>query len=462
MKSSFDNFHEFKKFIEQRIPIGIGSVGFIVSYPDKLNWDFAVERQTQMTWAQLTRMQIEKIGERKVTSKGEVKLCLQSEVMEVIKELKNRKIRPCTHVMICQAGMVFHTGAKVEGIECHSVMDFYSFIKSNEYMKGHIIAHPNKAAFIHPEHILLNLNKWQELKCPDIFKDFKEYERAEDNFHDDYTPSWIIPKGLPKIYNFTEIERGKKGYSYHNKEYQDMLWDNIVNNKKWWEAIPNDQPGSYYSNPLKRNCNFKETRYYYQNNEDFYFEKIPRLWTPHIIFTPCSGYIGEKIACSLKTSLTGSYPEKIIFYDFNDKIVNVKKQIIELNPTYDELKILIKENEKENIDPCISYEDYMKESHETCRKYVENVKQYCDIEFWTMDLLNANYDKIITEVTEKNVFFNASNIYVYNYTLLYYTVKEIIDAKDKLEESLKHSNNYYLRADTPFENIRKFHENILR
>ena len=79
-----------------------------------------------------------------------------------------------------------------------------------------------------------------------------------------------------------------------------------------------------------------------------------------------------------------------------------------------------------------------------------------------MDLLNANYDKIITEATEKNIFFNTSNIYVYNYTLLYYTIKEIIDAKDKLEESLKHSNSYYLRADTPFGKIRKYHENILR
>ena len=63
---------------------------------------------------------------------------------------------------------------------------------------------------------------------------WNNFVRADDNFHDDYTPSWIDGDGLPTITNFSNEERRRKAWSYSHmpkrREMQTKNWS-IINSK---------------------------------------------------------------------------------------------------------------------------------------------------------------------------------------------------------------------------------------
>ena len=95
------------------------------------------------------------------------------------------------------------------------------------------MAKPNDPAWLHHQHIELNINMWKELDCPNLFKKkiWKDYKRSNQNYHDDYTPFWLDPKGLPRIHNFTVEERRNKAFSYGHmkgrRELQNQTWSKI-------------------------------------------------------------------------------------------------------------------------------------------------------------------------------------------------------------------------------------------
>ena len=78
-----------------------------------------------------------------------------------------------------------------------SITDFYDFVESGQFCKAHIMARPNRKAYFHHQHMNLNLTMWKDIGAPDMSKRYDVIKRSSDNFHDDYTPSWIEVEGMP-------------------------------------------------------------------------------------------------------------------------------------------------------------------------------------------------------------------------------------------------------------------------
>ena len=68
---------------------------FLVVYPDKLKWDFGIEKQTQTTTFMVSG------GKTGVNGKHDVRFCYGSEVHDILLNCDH------THAMIVSVGMVF-------------------------------------------------------------------------------------------------------------------------------------------------------------------------------------------------------------------------------------------------------------------------------------------------------------------------------------------------------------------
>ena len=53
------------------------------------------------------------------------------------------------------------------------------------------------------------------------------------------------------------------------------------------------------------------------------------------------------------------------------------------------------------------------------------VEESYDIDFWLMNLIEPDYNRLLKEVRGKKVFFNASNIFSYNKVILKYSLTEV-------------------------------------
>jgi hypothetical protein len=167
---------------------GFEHLVFIIVYPNKkappyvtLQWDFAAEKQLQTTLLQTSG------GVTGAGTGHNQKICYLTELNDVLETCDKY-----THAMIVSAGMVFDMVSPTTAIQ-----RFYNWTKTDEFCRGHIIAKPNEKAFIHHQHIELNLKKWRQFGKPNMRAKWEKYDRPKDNFHDDYTPSWICVPGLP-------------------------------------------------------------------------------------------------------------------------------------------------------------------------------------------------------------------------------------------------------------------------
>ena len=73
----------------------LGHLLFLITYPDNLEWDFSVEKQTQMTTLLLSG------GPTGAGTGHYLKFCRQSKVNDFLKEETN-----CSHAMICSVGWI--------------------------------------------------------------------------------------------------------------------------------------------------------------------------------------------------------------------------------------------------------------------------------------------------------------------------------------------------------------------
>jgi hypothetical protein len=127
-----DSFEEFKTFIRSKsfiLPVKTKKLLYLVTYPDKLEWDYGVEKQTQMTYLQMSG------GGTGAGTGHYIKLCKQSEVSNLLKEETKT-----THVMICSVGMIFVVIGVAKGKPDTPITDFEKFSESKIYCKAHIIA----------------------------------------------------------------------------------------------------------------------------------------------------------------------------------------------------------------------------------------------------------------------------------------------------------------------------------
>ena len=87
-----------------------------------------------------------------------------------------------------------------------------------------------------------------------------------------------------------------------------------------------------------------------------------------------------------------------------------------------------------------------------CTEMCENY----DIDFWLMDLIEPDYNRLLKEVEGKRVYFNASNIFSYNKVILKYTLPELYESFSKLYTILKSSDGYYFRGTVPLKKFIKW------
>ena len=376
---------------------------YLVVYPDTVDWSFSIEKQTQTTTLMVSG------GHTGAGTGHFVDFCYRSEVNNYLKNCSH------THAMIVSVGMVFDMVNTIGGKPVTAISDFIDFVESEEYCKAHIMAKKDKAAYLHHQHINLNVDMWKTIGCPPLNEFWWDYERADDNFHDDYTPSWIIPKNRPRIINFSYEERTRKSFSYY-RDYEEV----------WKDLEKADRDDYYFSRFMTR----IQKSFYILNNETFIFAPDENF---DLIFSPTAGYSGEKNCRKLGI-------DDVVFYDYTQANIDLKKKIVEMNMSLEELNILKEMSDEilvNNIDNSPSADRSVKMGpFDELRKMQAEMFEQCDIEYWLMDLINPDYNKLSEKVKDKIVLFDASNIFSYHISHAYYTLDELINSFNKLQKTL--------------------------
>ena len=395
---------------------------FIVVYPDKLKWDFGVEKQTQTTCLHISG------GMTGAGTGHGVELLYQSELYEFLKTCSQ------THAMIVTVGMVFEMT-----VSSTAINEFHKFSESKKFCKAHIMARPNQPAWLHPQHIELNLDKWKELGCPDLSrkKVWTDYVRAEQNYHDDYTPFWLKPKGIPRIHNFNIEERRNKAFSYGHMEERRSLQNETWKKIRLGEFNEVDHEDNYFSRLMTR----MKSTYYLSNNER---GNLPQRFSSgrfDIILCPTAGYTGELLSNNL------DFDGEIIFYDYTQENIDIKQTIVEMNMSKKELEYYITRAIKFST---VNFDrGHFWDKIDIMKKYQLKMLEKYDIDYWVMNLIEPDYNKLLKKVKGKRVYFNASNIFSYHVSHAMYTLDELIVSYNKLHEILSTAELYYFRGSTP-------------
>jgi len=509
----FEEFVSLWKSETKDIKIKNPDLLFLVVYPDKLEWDFGIEKQTQTTTLMVSG------GFTGASIGHDVQFCYRSEVNDFLKDCSH------THAMIVSVGMVFDmvgylsydddssyarrsdaavkrsrtrlnkSSAQIESEDTSNsdyskwyaakqitprrenrispITDFYDFVDSEEYCKGHIMARPDVPAYLHYQHINLNVAMWKTIGCPSLDESWEEYERGVENHHDDYTPYWIKPKDRPMIINFSRAERTRKSFSYYKPWHNDA-----------WKDLENvDRKEFYFSRFMTR----IQESFYMFNTETF--KKIPAGTEKfNLLFSPTAGYSAEEMVNKLEFS------GEVIFYDYTQINIDVKRTIVDMNMSLEELynyKTHLNENFVDNntnkpakefftIGPdhpavAISlnnladqqYRDIQCEprkhpychfsgrttgrgrtqhaydvgTHEDLRAMQEKMRDEQEINYWLMNIITPDYNKLSEKVRGKNVFFDTSNIFSYHMSHARFTLEELVNSYNKLHQVLIESAN---------------------
>jgi len=443
---SFDDFKNlWLKHTDKIKPKkGFDHLVFIIVYPNKkvspyitLKWDFASEKQLQTTLLQTSG------GVTGAGTGHDQKICYLTELNDVLDTCDKY-----SHAMIVSAGMVFDMVCPITAIQ-----RFYNWTKTGEFCRGHIIARPNEKAFIHHQHIELNLKKWRSLGKPNIREKWDNFIRADDNFHDDYTPSWLTPHKLPTIKNFSLVERAAKSWSYGHMQERRWLQNTnwiLSSSKKmgWREEIDKSDP--YFKILFTRMYEV----FYAENTESL--GKLPDK-SFDLIMTPTAGYTGEVFAEKL------DFDGDIVFYDYCSENVEIKQNIIEMNMSMDEILLYAKNSNQmiavNGFTTNKDHKDALNErtksfgTHEELRVLQEKMYKKYNIEYKVWDIIcgiDMNPEWFIDKIKNKKVFMDISNIYGYHTSHVCYDFPYLLKSFDKLVDTLeKYSEYYYLRGTRP-------------
>ena len=423
----FEEFRDFLKSKRQHQKIKYPNLLFILTYPDKLKWDYAVEKQAQQSWLLISGG---------ITGAGTAhnwEICYQSEVQHIL------KVNTYTHAMIISIGMMFNMSKMFDGIAVTPITQFYDFVKSSRYCKAHIISRPDKPAYLHFQHIELNVDMWKTLHCPDLFGRWKKYERSEQNYHDDYTPYWIDIEGLPRIYNFDHKDRSLKSFSYphKNQEYQNKNWE-LIRKGKFLILDFRDQ---YFRDFCSRMQTEETEMFYMVNNESF--REIDSNLNFDIIISPTAGYSTEKYVHEL------NHKGKVIFYDYVRRSLKIKEKIVTMcMPFEDQIKLGKMYNchmgGVETFYNDTVHSRFQKDYGELdLVKLQENMVEKCDIEYVYMNLIEPDWQYLRKTFKNKKVLFNASNIFSYHISHAKYTFEELFYSFEKLNNILSEECEFH-------------------
>ena len=395
---------------------------FLVVCPNKIVWDFSVEKQCQTTTFMVSG------GPTGASTGHDVQFCYRKEVNKFLKNCSH------THAMIVSIGMVFDM-VDTSGSETPttSITDFYDFVESKEYIKGHIIAKKGQSAYLHHQHINLNVDMWKTLGCPPLDEKWDKYERSDNNYHDDYTPFWLTPKDRPKIQNFTHEERTRKGFSYY-RDYNEA-WMYIEDVEDFVE-----KDDFYFSRFLTR----IQESFYMFNTESL--AKVPE-GKFDLIFSPTAGYSAEAYVDKL------NFQGEVIFYDYVQQNIDLKRTIVEMNMSKEELYIFRGYTDKNLVDNTGNLAATQRTSsmgtHEELREMQARMRDEQEVDYWLMDIIEPDYTRLLNKIRGRNVFFDTSNIFSYHMSHAYYTLADLTDSYKKLHEILGYAEKCWFQGTKP-------------
>jgi len=416
-----NNFDEFVSLWEKetkniKIKKDFKHMLFLIVYPDKLKWDFGIEKQTQTTTFMVTG------GDTGASTGHDVRFCYRSEVHDVLLKCDH------THVMIVSVGMVFDMVSGGPEKRVTPITDFYDFVKSGKFCKAHIMAKSGQQVFFHHQHMNLNLTVWKDIGAPDMSKRYDLIKRSDDNFHDDYTPSWADVERMPTIINFTHSERARKSFSYYRNTQTE-----------YWKDLDNVDMNDYY---FSRFMTRIRKQFYIENTE-----RIGELPTEKfdIIFSTTAGYRAALLADQLE------FDGEVVLFDYCQENLDIKQMIIEMNMSLPEINSYGKMIDHDMVLPDSIAKQSVKGmgSFENLRQLEEKMERDYDIEYWLMDLISPNYDRILEKIQGKTVFFDATNIFCYHMSHAYYTLDELVNSYKKLRDVLTSSNGTFYRGTLP-------------
>ena len=395
---------------------------FLVVCPNKIEWDFSVEKQCQTTTFMVSG------GSTGASTGHDVQFCYRKEVNKFLKNCSH------THAMIVSIGMVFDM-VDTSGSETPttSITDFYSFAESKEYIKGHIIAKKGQSAYLHHQHINLNVDMWKTLGCPPLDEKWDKYERSDNNYHDDYTPFWLTPKDRPKIQNFTHEERRRKGFSYY-RDYNEA-WMYIEDVEDFVE-----KDDFYFSRFLTR----IQESFYMFNTESL--AKIPE-GKFDLIFSPTAGYSAEAYVDKL------NFQGEVIFYDYVQQNIDLKRTIVEMNMSKEELYIFRGYTDKNLVDNTGNLAATQRTSsmgtHEELKEMQARMRDEQEVDYWLMNIIEPDYTRLLNKIRGRNVFFDTSNIFSYHMSHAYFTVADLTDSYERLHEILGYAEKCWFQGTKP-------------
>ena len=389
---------------------------FLVVCPDKLKWDFGIEKQIQTTTLMMSG------GATGAGCGHDIRFCYRSEVHNLLLECNH------THAMIVSVGMVFDMVGFGGRKRITSITDFYDFVGSGKFCKAHIMAKPGQQVFFHHQHMNLNLTVWKDIGAPDMSKRYDLIKRSDDNFHDDYTPSWANVERMPTVINFTHSERSRKSFSYYRNTQTE-----------YWKDLDNVDMNDYY---FSRFMTRIRKQFYIENTE-----RIGELPTEKfdIIFSTTAGYRAALLADQLE------FDGEVVLFDYCQENLDIKQMIIEMNMSLPEINSYGKMIDHDMVLPDSIAKQSVKGmgSFENLRQLEEKLERDYDIEYWLMDLISPNYDRILEKIQGKTVFFDATNIFCYHMSHAYYTLDELVNSYKKLRDVLTSSNGTFYRGTSP-------------
>jgi len=320
----------------------------------------------------------------------------------------------------------------------------------------------------HNQMMVVNVASWKLMGKPKfggwetVTEELPNYTRSVENFHDNYTPFWI--QGAPgtsthtrtaqgwnfiktalaegyKIDNFTEEMRLCRLFVYPEHEpnnlYQAFILKDskIVNNsnqKKWIKSMLNSTPVIWIFNSE-----------YYRFSLD-----MKNVET----------YIGPAAGFKYLDFLNYNPAGKFIFYDYHEGSLEWIKKLKEtwdgdnfyqyLQAQPDEVKQHYKfihgnKFNKENIEKNLQILFKEFGSEEQFKK-LWRIFKLSNTTFVKIDLFNKDQLTELTNLTnDKSIFFNFSNIFATDFTLLNNTIKEV----DEIY------NNFLTQVKKKFKNV---------
>ena len=132
-------------------------------------------------------------------------------------------------------------------------------------------------------------------------------------------------------------------------------------------------------------------------------------------------------------------------YDYTQDNLDVKTTIVDMNMSLDELytyknitKIKLVDN---SWNKSVSKRADDMGSHEELRILQDKMQNEQELEYWLMNIITPDYNKLSEKVKGKNVFFDTSNIFSYHMSHAYYTLEELVNSYNKLHQVLINSAN---------------------